>query len=269
MTDKGFQSSRSLSPVRKTSRAGDVGQLVAEQLAHYGIEADSPFGRQLAELTDRLYRCQGSVDQLWELAQSELRELSQSDRIALFNAKKFLSFQIAKILDSFQNGFRKTHQHLGLASSTRAAHGPYPLVDNVSALFSATPVIARTATYTFACADWIADAFEGREFMLPVYSRLLNPTSITLANHIVELECGPLADQYMAWNFNSGMAAIDCTLAHVLGHRDVLLASRNLYGGTHQLLHDWFAKPSNLDVAVVQFDGTSADDFLTCWKHVR
>jgi len=233
MSDSHPSLSRALSPVRKSTIPATVDELVDEQLHHFGIDPSSAFGRNLAELAGRLYRCQHSVDALWELAQQELAALDHEDRVSLFNAKKFVSFQIAKILDAFQNGFRRTHQNLGLSRATTAAHGPYPLVDNVSALFSATPVIARTATYTFACADWIADAFEGREFMHPVYSRLLNPTSIALANHIVDLECGPLASEYLAWNFNSGMSAIDGTLSHVLGHRDVLITSRHLYGGVH------------------------------------
>lgn len=258
-----------LAPARHSSTASDVAEQVAEQLAHFEIDPRSAFGQELGALAGRLYDCQGNVDALWNLAQSEMQQLNHQDRLALFNAKRFIAFQIAKILDNFQNGFRRAHQQLNLSEATTAAHGPYPLIDNVSALFSATPVIARTATYTFACADWIADAFEGREFMLPVYSRLLNPTSISLANHIVELECGALAGEYMAWNFNSGMAAIDATLSHVLGYRDILVASRNIYGGAHQLLHDWFAKPSNLDVAVEQFDGDSVEDFLGCLQKVR
>lgn len=269
MSTDNLAQGRLLSPVRKTTKATNAQDLVSEQLEHFGIDPESPFGRELGELAERLYGCQGSVDALWDLAQQELQQLNHHDRIALFNAKKFISFQIAKILDTFQNGFRRTHQHLQLSNTTTAAHGPYPLVDNVSALFSATPVIARTATYTFACADWIADAFEGREFMLPVYSRLLNPTSIALANHIVDLECGALANEYLAWNFNSGMAAIDATLSHLLGHRDILIASRNIYGGVHQLLHDWFAKPSNLDIAVEHFDGDKAESFLACLQQIK
>jgi len=90
-------------------------------------------------------------------------------------------------------------------------------------------VITRTATYVYACTEWIEDAFKGRELLHQIYSRLLNPTSICLANHIVHLEAGPEAGAYFAWNFNSGMAAIDTTLAHLLGARDIVLASRNVY----------------------------------------
>ena len=52
------------------------------------------------------------------------------------------------------------------------------MFDNVTAIFAANPVIARTATYIYACAEWIEDAFQGKELLLEIYSRLLNPTSV-------------------------------------------------------------------------------------------
>src|SRR5580765_2933436 len=73
----------------------------------------------------------------------------------------------------------------------------------------------------------------------------------------------------MAWNFNSGMAAIDGTLSHLLGYQDIILSSRNIYGGAFQLLHDWFRKPSNLDVAVEFFDGFDLEAFLAALKATR
>src|SRR5262249_711342 len=150
-----------------------------------------------------------------------IESLDRSDRIAYFNAKKFLSFQIAKLLDTLQNSFRRTYQSLDYTLGTQSAKGPYALFDNVSAIFSATPVSAVTATCVYACAEWVAEAFEGKEFLEQIYSRLLNPTSLALANYIVDLEAGPYAREYLAWNFNSGMAAIDTALAHVLGRGDV------------------------------------------------
>ena len=199
----------------------------------------------------------------------ELGSLDRGDRIAYFNAKKFLCFQLAKLLDTLQNPFRHTYQSLVGNQANRLAKGPYPLFDNVTAIFSSTPVIARTATYLYACTEWIDDAFQGREPLLEVYSRLLNPTSVSLANHIVDIECGPLAAEYMAWNFNSGMAAIDGTLSHLLGYQDIILSSRNIYGGAYQLLHDWFRKPSNLDVAVEFFDGYDVNAFQDALQAAR
>jgi len=256
-----FAHARELSPRRSTSTATDVAGLVAEQLAHYSIDPKTELGGALGRLAEHIYRANTELHQLWDLTTAQLGSLDRRDRIAYFNAKKFLCFQLAKLLDTLQNPFRHAYQSLIENQSNRLAKGPYPIFDNVTAIFSSTPVIARTATYLYACTEWIDDAFQGREPLLEVYSRLLNPTAISLANHIVDVECGPLSGEYMAWNFNSGMAAIDATLSHLLGYQDIILSSRNIYGGAFQLLHDWFRKPSNLDIAVEFFDGYDVNAF--------
>ena len=264
-----FALARELSPRRNTTDAADIAGLVDEQLLHFAIDPASEFGRRLGELTHHLYAGNVAARQLWEVALRELSSLDQADRIARFNAKRFLCFQLAKILDTLQNPLRATYQSLLHDPNQSAVKGPYPIFDNVTALFSATPVIARTATYLYACTEWVEDAFKGREPLLEIYSRLLNPTSISLANHIVDLEAGALAGDYLAWNFNSGMAAIDATLSNLVGYHDVVLSSRNIYGGTYQLLHDWYGKKSNLDVAVEWFDGFTAEAFSTALDDVR
>ena len=255
---------RRLSPRRNTTEATDITSLVAEQLVHFSVDQNTPFGQHLASIATHLYESQDEVEALWQTTLSEMAVLPAGDRIARFNALKFLSFQLAKILDSVQSPFRRSYQALNLSGATQSAKGPYPIIDNVTALFSATPVIARTATYIYACAEWIEDAFIGKEPMLEIYSRLLNPTSISLANYIVDLEAGQHAGDYLAWNYSSGMAAIDATLSHLLGRDDILITSRNIYGGAHQLIHDWYAKPGNLAIAVETFDGYTADDFEEC-----
>jgi O-acetylhomoserine/O-acetylserine sulfhydrylase-like pyridoxal-dependent enzyme len=260
---------RRLSPLRKSTQAGDVTGLVSEQLAHFGIEGASPFGQALARCATRLYEAQADLETLWRVTQESISGLDRSDRIAWFNAKKFLSFQLAKLLDTLQNPTRRSYQGLNYSPTTISAKGPYAVFDNVTAIFSANPVIARTATYIYACAEWIEDAFQGKELLLEIYSRLLNPTSVSLANQIVEIEAGAQSRDYFAWNFNSGMAAIDSVLAHVLGRDDILITSRNIYGGAHQLIYDWYAKPGNLAVAVEAFDGCDAAAFLECWQRVE
>ncbi|HEX5651072.1 MAG TPA: PLP-dependent transferase [Steroidobacteraceae bacterium] len=264
-----FALARELSPRRNTTHATAIPGLVEEQLRHFSIDPQTEFGRRLGELASNLYAGNAAAHQLWDVAVRELASLEQRDRVARFNAKRFLCFQLAKILDTLQNPLRKTYQSLLHEPSQSAVKGPYPIFDNVTALFSATPVIARTATYLYACTEWVEDAFKGREPLLEIYSRLLNPTSISLANHIVDLEAGSLAGEYLAWNFNSGMAAIDTILANLVGFQDVVLASRNVYGGTYQLLNDWYGKKSNLDVAVEWFDGFTADDFCRALDGVR
>lgn len=268
-TNSDFNSARRLSPRRKSSQARTIAQLAAEQLAHYAIDAESPMGKSLLAITTQIYKANVEMDHLWQATIGALVGLEKKDRIAYFNAKKFLCFQLAKLLDNLQTPFRRTYQSLVNEPSVRMAKGPYPIFDNVTAIFSATPVITRTATYLYACTEWIDDAFQGKEMLLEVYSRLLNPTSVSLANHIVDLECGHLAPEYMAWNFNSGMAAIDTLLAHTLGYQDIVVCSRNVYGGTYQLLHDWYGKASNLDIGVVWFDGYGAADFDAALTRAR
>jgi len=250
-----------LSPLRNTTRAEDPVALTAEQLRHFGIDPEGDYGRALATLTRNLYQAQGAVHELWRITTETLGRLDRGDRIACFNAKRFASFQLAKILDTLQNPLRHSYQSISVRPRGFASRGAYPLFGNVPAIFSANPVITRTATYLFACTEWVEDAFHGREPLLDIYSRLLNPTSISLANHMVDLEAGPLAGDYMAWNFNSGMAAIDGILAHLVGARDIVLVSRNVYGGTYQLLHDWYGKKSNLDIALEWFDGFDGPAF--------
>ena len=258
-----------LSPVRHSSTASGTPELVSEQLRHFGIDPESQHGKVLGRFVSDMYRAHAHVHELWQLTTSTLASLSRADRISWFNAKRFACFQLAKVLDTLQNPLRATYQTLVDEMGVASAKGPYSLFDNVTAIFSATPVITRTATYLYACTEWIEDAFNGKELLLEIYSRLLNPTSICLANHIVDLEAGPDAAHYFAWNFNSGMAAIDATLAHLLGSGDVVLASRNVYGGTHQLLQDWYGKKSNLDVAVEFFDGETAADFDSALARVQ
>ena len=268
-SDASFLHACQLSPRRHSTDATTVDDLVGEQLTHFGISPDSPHGAALAELVRHLGAANSAAHEVWSQTAEVLSRLDRGDRIAWFNAKRFASFQLAKILDTLQNPLRATYQSLVDDTSTRGIKGPYPLFDNVTAIFSATPVITRTATYVYACTEWVEDAFQGKEFLHEIYSRLLNPTSICLANHIVDLEAGPEAGEYFAWNFNSGMAAIDATLANLLGYEDIVLSSRNIYGGTHQLLHDWYGKRSNLNIAVEWFDGEDKRSFSESLEKVE
>jgi O-acetylhomoserine/O-acetylserine sulfhydrylase-like pyridoxal-dependent enzyme len=252
---------RQLSPLRNTTEETSAEALAAEQARHFGIDPKSEFGQALVRLAQDLYGANLDLHALWRTTLEGLEGLDRSDRIAWFNAKRFLSFQIAKLLDSLQNPSRAVYQSLVTHKGGFASKGPYPIFDNVTALFSATPVITRTATYFFACSEWVEDAFTGREPLHEIYSRLLNPTSISLANHIVDLECGKEAADYMAWNYNSGMAAIDGVISHLVGYEDIILSSRNIYGGTYQLFHDWYGKRSNLKVALEWADAFDGPGF--------
>ena len=252
---------RQLSPLRKTTSEDSIPGLVEEQLRHFAVDPEGDYGRSLARLTASLYEGNLAVHELWRTTLATIEELPRADRIALFNAKRFASFQLAKILDNLQNPFRAAHQSLMGDMQTDAAQGSYPVFDNVPALFSSTPVITRTSTYIYACMEWGEDAFKGQESLSPIYSRLLNPTAISLANYIVDLEAGRSTRDYLAWNFNSGMAAVDALLGMLLKSGDIVVASRNVYGGVYQLLEDWYAKPDKLGVAVEWVDGCEGEDF--------
>ncbi len=258
-----------ISPLRNTTTATDPAALAEEQLRHFGIEPASEYGRALGRLAGTLYEASAATHELWRITMETLGTLDRSDRIAYFNAKRFICFQLAKVLDTLQNPMRMTYQSIMTGKDGFACKGPYPIFDNVTAIFSATPVITRTATYLYACMEWVEDAFKGREPLLEIYSRLLNPTSISLANHIVDIECGPYAADYLAWNFNSGMAAVDGLFSHLLGSRDIVLSSRNVYGGTYQLLEDWYGKASNLDIDIEWFDGYDVGAFEGALLHVE
>ena len=252
---------RQLSPLRNTTDVDSAQHLAIEQAQHFGIDPDSDFGVAMVELASRLYEANQATHDLWKITIDGLATIDRQDRIAWFNAKRFISFQLAKILDTLQNPLRASYQSITTDQPGFATKGAYPLFDNVAAIFSATPVITRTATYLFACTEWVEDAFCGREPLHDIYSRLMNPTSVSLANHIVDLECGAEANRYMAWNFNSGMAAIDGIMSHLVNRDDIVLASRNIYGGSYQLLHDWYAKESKLGIALSWFDGYDGSAF--------
>lgn len=97
----------------------------------------------------------------------------------------------------------------------------------------------------------------------------VEPNEYSLANAIVDMEAGPYAAEYLAWNFNSGMAAIDACLSNVLSHGDVLIVSRNVYGGVYQLLHDYFARSNRMDIQIAWFDGYDAQSFAEFMQQTK
>ena len=264
-----IEDARILSPRRNSTSENTIEGLAKEQLSHFGIDIDSDYGRVLFNAATHFYHAQSDVSSLWRITCETLEGMDKQDKIAYFNAKKFLSFQIAKVLDTLQNPFRATYQSLQKQTGSQVGKSHYPMFDNVTALFSATPVITRTATYVYACTEWVDDAFQGKELTHQIYSRLLNPTNVSLANAIVDLEAGNYASEYMAWNFNSGMAAIDAMLSNVLSQNDIMIVSRNVYGGVYQLLHDYFARANRLNITLAWFDGYSTEEFKTFLSEVK
>ena len=116
-----FRHALQLSPLRNSSTATTTGDLVAEQLLHFGIDPGSAGGQALARLVSQLGAANCAAHELWEITTQTLSGLDRADRIAWFNAKRFACFQLAKVLDTLQNPLRATYQSL-LAGSIPFEH---------------------------------------------------------------------------------------------------------------------------------------------------
>ncbi len=142
-----FERAREISPRRKSTSATSIDAMVGEQLAHFGIDPKSDFGKHLGSISSHVYHAHSDMKQMWATLSRELASLDRRDRAARFAAQKFLCFQLAKVMDTLVHPWRQTYQSVVDSQGSRLARGPYPVFDNLTALFSATPVITRTATY--------------------------------------------------------------------------------------------------------------------------
>jgi O-acetylhomoserine (thiol)-lyase len=115
----------------------------------------------------------------------------------------------------------------------------------------ATPVY-QTASYVFRDTDYAAGLFN-IERAGHVYSRLSNPTNAVLEERIAMLDNGVGAIATA-----SGQAAIHLGVATLLGAGDHIVASRSIYGGTHNLL-DYTLRRFGIDTTFV--DPRSPQDF--------
>ena len=93
----------------------------------------------------------------------------------------------------------------------------------------ATPIY-QTASFVFPDTDYAAGLFN-IERAGHVYSRISNPTNAVLEERITALEGG-----IGAIATASGQAAMHLAVATIAGAGDHIVASRSLYGGTHNLL---------------------------------
>ena len=117
----------------------------------------------------------------------------------------------------------------------------------------ATPVY-QTASYVFRDTDYAAGLFN-IERAGHVYSRLSNPTNAVLEERIAMLDNGVGAIATA-----SGQAAIHLGVATLLGAGDHIVASRSIYGGTHNLL-DYTLRRFAIDTTFV--DPRSPRDFAS------
>jgi cystathionine beta-lyase/cystathionine gamma-synthase len=97
-----------------------------------------------------------------------------------------------------------------------------------------SPPIWLTTDYLYDGLDHYGDVINERRPGF-VYGRYGNPTHIALHRVLASLERAEAA-----WSFASGMAAIQTTLAALVGAGDHVVAQRTLYGGTFSLLKSVF-----------------------------
>src|SRR5512136_3257874 len=94
----------------------------------------------------------------------------------------------------------------------------------------ATPIY-QSASFVFPDSDHAASLFN-MERPGHVYSRISNPTNAVLEERIAALEGGVGAIATA-----SGQAALHLAVATIAGAGSHVVASRALYGGSHNLLH--------------------------------
>ncbi len=115
-----------------------------------------------------------------------------------------------------------------LGFDTRALHAgqqPDPTTG------SRTVPIHQTTSYVFDSVDHAAGLFN-LEVSGHLYSRLSNPTVSVLEERIASLEGGVGAVATA-----SGQAALHLAVATLLSAGDHIVASRNIYGGTHNMMN--------------------------------
>ena len=72
---------RQLSPLRNTTELSDAEGLAAEQAAHFGIDAESDYGRTLIRLAASLYDANAATHELMKITMEGLKDLDRNDRL--------------------------------------------------------------------------------------------------------------------------------------------------------------------------------------------
>ena len=97
------------------------------------------------------------------------------------------------------------------------------------------PPVHLTATYKFNNTDDLIDVVQNRSGYL--YSRWDNPSVVEVENVLADME-----GYDKALGFGSGMAAITTAIFAHLNAQSRIIATREIYGGTFELLHDILPK---------------------------
>jgi O-acetylhomoserine (thiol)-lyase len=120
----------------------------------------------------------------------------------------------------------------------------------------ATPIY-QSASFVFKDTDYAAGLFN-MERAGHVYSRLSNPTNAVLEERIATLDNG-----VGGISTASGQAAIHLAIATLVSAGEHIVASRSIYGGTHNLL-DYTLRRFGIDTTFV--DPRSPDAFKKAIK---
>ena len=113
--------------------------------------------------------------------------------------------------------------------STKSVHEAEPFDEETGSLVSP---IYQTSTFAFTKAAEVAPAVKGKSGAY-VYSRWDNPTVVRLEKKLAAFESGEDAAF-----FSSGMAAISTALFAFVRKGTHVVSTRDLYGGTYNLIHD-------------------------------
>lgn len=115
------------------------------------------------------------------------------------------------------------------------------------------PPLFQNSLFTFENWDAIDAAFEDKANAY-IYSRMQNPTV-----QIAEAKIAKLAGGERANLFASGMAAISAAILHVLEPGDHVVAVKNCYGPTNNLLNVYLRRQMHIETTFVP--GEAVGDF--------
>ncbi len=96
------------------------------------------------------------------------------------------------------------------------------------------PSVSDSSTYTFLSAKTMFDTFEGNADGCYLYSRHSSPSNLYLGEALAAMENTETASVTA-----SGMGAITAVLLQLCGHKDHIISSRTIYGGTYAFLKNF------------------------------
>lgn len=114
------------------------------------------------------------------------------------------------------------------------------------------PPVFQNSLFTFKSWDDISNAFDKRTESF-IYSRGNNPTV-----NLAEQKIAALAGGERALLFSSGMAAISAAILHCINQKGHIIAVKNIYGPTNNLIYNYLKEKMGVSVTFVS--GTDLND---------